>query len=147
MLFHLHQYVVELGPLEECSTISFENLLGKLKRRIKQTKCVYEHCVNQILKLRDLYKKKSFDINITTKSPNNFCIINGVTVEINQIEGDFIVGIELIFVKDLYNYPYNSSILKIGCYQRGRKVIKGKPTRKCMCIQEENYLIIIPFVI
>ena len=145
MLLHLHECVRRYGPLKSFSTFTFENYLGKLKRRVKVTRYAFSHILNQVRNVP--CSLQSSQLRFTTQPPNNFALFDGHVVKIDSVLNDgTVIGKTLTFRKDVYSYPYNSKQLRIGYYALSRKTVKGKPLNKAIAFPSDDEFVIFPLV-
>ena len=149
-LLHLHEYVELYGPLDSFSAFRFENYLGVLKRRIKCTNNIFQHCVNQLLSVREIYTSLSQPSHLffSNSSPNNCAVLeNNVYILIDFVSEDLVSGYKLYFVKSMYVYPYESSFLNIGCFRKSNVYLRRKrPISKAICVLDEDEFLVMPYV-
>lgn len=151
-LLHLHQFVQMYGPLDDFSAFPYENYLSIMKRRIKCTRNIFEHSMNQLLLIRDHYHSLSQPSDVLTFSslePNNCAVLEGgVLLLIESVNEHFVSGYKLELLKCLYEHPYDSAVLSIGRFKKSDVYLnKKKPLSKAICISSSsNEFIVIPFV-
>lgn len=149
ILLHIPEFVKKYGPLDSFSTFEFENFLGMLKRRIRQTNFIFQQSVNQLIALRFLCLSQppaDRSLSFTSKTPNNCALIGQAYVLVDTCSADqHIGGFELQFVKDLYTYPYSSSTLRIGYYRVSRKRVAGLPTGKAIALPVDQEYLVFPY--
>lgn len=146
-LLHLHEFVIRFGPLGNFSAFRFENYLGRLKRRVKVTRYIFSHVMEQVLKLRYLSKASTHEIIFSDNAPNNVALVEQNVILVDELFPNGIVGgRKLIFRKDLFTYPYRSQQLGIGCYAVSRIVVKGKPNNKAIGFPHHNEIVVFPYV-
>ena len=147
ILLHIYDYVKRFGPLKRFSTFPFENYLGLIKRRVRNTRFVYQHVLRQ-LQFVNKYNKSlnSSDLNFTVAKPNNCAFVGRHCILIDKIFPDGSVsGFILQFREDLYTYPYASRVLDIGYYALSRKRLTGKPSNKAIAFTvEDSGLVVFP---
>lgn len=147
-LLHIPQFVRQYGSLENFSAFPFENYLGVLKRRIRGRNHIFTQSVNSLSVIRDVYAcflphNLSFSINC----PNNFALTKSGIVLITQtVSTDHCVSGHLMtFVKNLYSFPYSSSSLNIGYYQKSCKFVCEVPLSKCIAFPIDDLFLIFPY--
>jgi hypothetical protein len=146
VLRHLSEFVNLYGPLESWSTFYFENYLGVLKRRTACTPHILSHVSNNMIKIRDLTTSRESSLFYSTQPPNNYCVYSAGLLLITSISGGTVSGKKLEFVKDLYIFPYPSSVLSIGYYKVSTQdVCNVQALNKCVCIPFENNSLVIPY--
>jgi hypothetical protein len=149
VLLHVPYFVSLYGKLDNFSTFPFENFLSLLKKRIKATKERERHIVSQLLSIRAIYTGsicKEGEILFSNKLPNNCAVLqdDSVLFMIEELQNGSVCGKRLVFIKDLYDYPYPSSILKIGFYRLSATYVSNAlPVLKCICIpiERDDYLV------
>jgi hypothetical protein len=147
IILHLAEFVNMYGNLNNFCTFEFENCLGALKRRVRKTRYIFKHVVNQAALLRDINTNNSVkELKFSDKFPNNCAIIDNDIILIDGFISDSEVsGSVLIFRAPLYMYPYDSTLYKIGFYQKSLVKKSGKPNQKCFVIPQNDEFVIIPF--
>lgn len=144
-LLHIHEFVQQYGPVCNFSTFSFENYLGKLKRRIKATRHTFPHIIAQARTLRYFTSPSSHGVKYSHLTPNNICIIGNHCVMIDRVHSDSSVsGKALSFRRDLYSFPYPSRHLGIGYYAKTKRILKGKPTNKAIGFPFRDEFVLFP---
>lgn len=147
VLLHLHDFVLKHGNLNKFSTFGFENHLHHIKKRIRVTRHIFRHVLNQCFTLRNICISDCVsDLFFSSKSPNNCAIVNGCIIKVDKTESDSVSGYELVFRDELYSFPYSSRFLGIGYYNLSRSFVIGRPTGKCFMIPVDSAYLVIPFV-
>jgi hypothetical protein len=152
VLLHLPYFVKKYGSLDIFSAFPYENYLSVLKKRIKSTRHVLKHSVNQLIIIRDIYSTmglcSSSSLQFKINSANNCAILsNGVVILVDNMNDNTVSGYILLFSHNLYNYPYNSRDLCIGYYAVSTKYLcKKVAISKAICIPSDNFFIVVPYV-
>ena len=149
VLLHLYEFVQLHGTLDSFSCFPYENYLLILKRRVKKTRWIFKHTLNQINDIRSLYIDSTVsDLVFSHLSPNNCAILSdGSVLVVSNINGNLVSGTLLAYSRDLYSYPYPSKILGIGFYSLSRtRLCHVAPFSKAICIPHESEYIILPYV-
>jgi hypothetical protein len=149
-LLHLPYFVSLYGCLDSFSSFPFENFLSLLKKRVRATRHIGQHCVKQLLAVRSIYAGQICKSNAgfyTNKSPNNCAILdNDDIVLINALCADKSVsGYKMQFSKELYDFPYASSTLKIAFYKVTDSITRGIPFVKCISIPIDDEFLVLPY--
>lgn len=150
-LLHLHEFVEQNGPLDQFSAFPFENYLGKLKRRIKKTRGIFQHSLNQMIDLRSIHTDMVPEENtlyFSSKPPNNCCVIDEEVVLITAYDRikNIAYGIRLTLSSSIYEYPCPSERLGLGIYQQTKFKVSGTPMIKMICVPRETEFMVMPFV-
>ena len=148
ILLHLYESVKLYGPISNFSAFSFENYLGKLKRRIKITRHTFPHVVNQARRLREIVSHSIPPLRYSKSVPDNVAILEGnriVIVDTCMADG-CVIGKVLQFRKDLYEQPFLSGQLCVGFYALTRRCVQGKPINKAIGFPCGNEYVIFPLV-
>jgi hypothetical protein len=139
------------GPLDTFSAFPFENYLSVLKRRIKKTRMIFQQSMNQIIHIRNLFTLTpncENELSFTSASPNNCAVLpDGSILLVSHVAEDkSVCGVKLSFSRDLYTYPYSSSLLHIGYYAASRiRLSHVIPASKAICIPCASEYLIIPY--
>lgn len=141
-LTHICDDVQRFGPLESFSCFDYENLLGKIKKKIRGTNRPLQQLHNRLKESRTFSRfreKRGFQpkgicgvensnyfqckylfsdlYNISTKRPDNFVMVDNNIIVIKSIyflNGKYhFSGTSFKFHRNLYNYPIDSSKLSI----------------------------------
>jgi hypothetical protein len=134
LLVHLTYFSRLHGNLDCWSAFPFESYLHILKRRIRGTHNILPQLVNRISELESLYSsppKSSFRF-IFNDRDNFACVDGGVIMISSMADNSLYHGTHLIFVSDLYTYPYPSGKIHIGLYKIGVKLYHGPLFCKCV---------------
>jgi hypothetical protein len=148
-LSHLPHFISLYGTLDSFSCFPFENHLSILKRRLKSSRNLFQHSINTLLDIRQVFtSSSSSNLTFSTLAPNNCAILNSSQIILisNIHENQCVSGYQLMFKNDLYDYPYKSSFLMIGIYSQTATVLYGIPVKKCLVYPYEHDFVIIPLV-
>lgn len=115
----------------------------------KATNGVFTQTLGNLLKLRDLSStNQKITSLVTTSTPNN-CVqtTTGDILCVKCVEGEFVKGFKMDFVKPLYTEPYLSQTILFGYYCRTDTLLEQQQfCKKCICFPCQNDLfIIMPF--
>lgn len=152
ILLHIFEFVNLYGSLDNFSAFRFENFLGIVKRRLKATRYMFQHTINQLhciqfMCLSNYSKSESGKCFFSNSPPNNCAIINNRPCLIDRVDGDIIYGHKMQFVENLYCVPFDSASLGIGIFSTGRQIVKGKADNKAVAIPiNGNSYVIVPYV-
>ena len=137
ILSHIPEFVKANGPLDSWSAFIFENYNGIVKRRLKCTSGMFQQTLNNLSIIRNLFSNvKPTSFTFSNEVPNNCCIIEGgFVIQISEatLEADvtLVDGYVLTLKRDLYTYPYKSSLLGIGYYSISTKFVSNRvPCKK-----------------
>ena len=151
---HLPEFVDMYGPVDNFSAFPIENYLYVLKKRIKSGSFVFSQAINAVHLIREIYVATlSPSLRYSTTYPDNCFIVlhNDVPTPLiveNVSKGDSILlsGTLLKFKSNLYNYPYDSSVIGIGKYVcTNIFVSEVHPLSKCIMFRTDSCFITIPF--
>ena len=148
-LLHISEFCETLGTLDNFSTFPFENFLSHLKRRVKKTRSVFKHTVNQLHMMKLL--SDSDDERPITYAPNDCIEIDSgasrVWIICESIVENLCAGYKLRFSRCLYEDRVLKSVdLGIGLFVKTRMYLSGSPQRKAMCFPKDDEYILIPLV-
>ena len=150
LLSHLSKFVRMYGHLDVFSAFDFENYLGLLKRRIRPTWKIFESVKSQMRNLRLHVEKTHTKAIFTSDIPNNCCIdTNDKVILIENVTNENrVCGRELIFSRNVYDYPYPSQLLKIGYYSKSRSYLTERNVvKKCLIMpSDSNEYLVLPLV-
>lgn len=149
VLLHLPHFVNLYGPLDGWSTFFYENYLSMLKRRTKCTPSIFNHLCSNMMNIRELTTVcDPSHLFFSSDTPNNCCQYDDGFLMISGFfeanEKKCVSGYKLVFLNDLYDYPYKSSVLGIGYYKLSKIFVTDViPNNKCICFPvNDNYLLL-----
>jgi hypothetical protein len=114
---------------------------------VKTTRAVFQHTVNQLTNIRNMLAESSFlsQMSYTHDSPNNCAVLDDQSVIlITHTSNQEVTGYKLLFLRDLYTYPYSSNVLLIGYYIPTKHIRSGVPVTKAFCIPCQREYLVIP---
>jgi hypothetical protein len=148
VIHHLYEFLASHGPLDNFSAFPFENYLSLIKRRVRPTRFTFQHTLNILSNIRDIYSEPSGQqLIISDISPNNCVLLADYSIIlVTQINDSLVAGKKLQFSRSLYTLPYDSATIQIGYYRIGRTLVKNvKPLTKAICIPMEGEFLVIPY--
>lgn len=146
LLLHLHEFVLLNGSVDRFSAFPFENHLGLLKRRVRQTNGVLQHARDQLMKIREILATKPTQrrMKFSVKYPDNCALVRGHFILVKCVSGEIVSGNVLLFRRDLYSHPYSSRNLHIGYYVESFRSISGVPDGKAILFPLKSEFVLLP---
>ena len=146
---HIPEFVRLYGVLDSWSAFIYENYLGLLKRRLRCTSGMFKQTINNLNIMNHLFARENIhEFSYSSHPPNNCCISNGRIFLITSVVENVVSGIELLYTRPLYEYPYSSENLRIGFYRKTCKTrINVLPDCKCIIVPyPSDIFLVMPLV-